>query len=257
MRRRSYLLAVAAGPLWLAGCMSGQDPAGTDGRSGETPTGTSTPLPEACPTSQDLGIEWPRDLTPSTVATFIAEYERTYYRQVVFEFEPESRFSRVGSAISRAENVSESDDGWRVQIAGRLGIEEAFTWLRAATADPPDDVQVIPRTEVQDDRLTALLDEAVQTGEAERRLSVEDTDPAIDRFEELSEGFEISSPEYSDTLYFDLDGTVVELTASVDTLHVDREWHAWYYVDEQVVRRSGEPDVDPRAGRLLECRPSG
>lgn len=252
MRRRALLIAV--GPLSFAGCTAGQGPADTESRSEESQTPEDESLPEECPASENLGVDWPRDLDASTVATFIGGYERTYYEQVVFEFEPASRYSSVGSAIARVKNVSEAGDGWRVRFSGILGIEEAFTRLNATTAEPADNANVISIGEVHDKQLTELLDEAADTGEVERRISAEDTDAYIDRFEELSERFEISPPDYRDTLHFDVNGTIVELALGVDTLPVDREWEAWYYVDEQVVWRSGEHDVDPREGALLECR---
>lgn len=98
MDRRGLLTTVGAVSLSLTDCL------GMPGLSlGEN-------LPEDCPKSQNLGVEWPRDLDASTVAAFIEEYEQTYYEQVIFEFEPESRFSRVGSAIARVKDVSESNE---------------------------------------------------------------------------------------------------------------------------------------------------
>lgn len=242
MDRRGLLTTVGAGSLSLTGCL---------GLSG-LPVGEN--LPEDCPKSQNLGVAWPRDINASAAATFVEEYEEKYYLEVIFEFDPESRYSRLGSAITRAEIVSESGDCWQVRFAGILGIEEAFTRLKAVTAEPADDARVIPIGAVDDKQLIELLHEAAETGEAERRLSTDDTDEYLDRLEKLAEEFEISPPEYSDTLHFEVNGTIVELTASVDTLHVDQEWDAWYAVDKHEVWRSDEKDIDPRDGDLLECR---
>lgn len=254
MRRRSLLVTLVGGLLSLAGCPSDQDQSQTENPVGGSRNTNTEPLPSECPTSQNLGVAWPRELNASAVATFIEAYEPTFYRELVFEFEPESRFSRVGSTVSRVENVTESGHGWRIRYSGILGIEEAFTRLKATTADRPEDADVIAIEAVDGEQLAELLEEAADTGAAERRLGPEDTDAYIDRLENLSEDFEISSADYHDTLYFDVDGTIVELSVSVDTLHVDREWNAWYYLDPRLVWRSGNPDVAPRDGNLLECR---
>lgn len=249
MQRRSLLGAVATGALSLAGCTGQQEPMATD-----EPTATERPLPDECPTTQALGVEWPRDLDEPAVTTFIERYELAYYRTAVFEFEPASRFSSVGSAIERVKDLVKAGPGWRARFSGTLGVNEAFVWFAASRSVPPDEVDVIPLREIDDDRLTGLLEEAAETGEAEDRPDAERTDAYVDRLEELDEDFEISSPEYHDTIYVDVDGTTVELAVSVDTYHADRMWEAWYYVDERVVWRSADPDTDPRDGELLECR---
>lgn len=244
MRRRQLLTSAVAGSLSLAGCTTTSGLFGPD-------------LPAACPTSQDLGVEWPKNLDESTAAAFVEAYEEQYYRQAVFDYEPVSRFSYVGSAISRVEDVNEADVGWRVHFSGTLGVNEAFMHLKATRSDPPEGTVVLSRSQLDDERLTELLDEAGATGEAEQDIEAEAVDPYVDRFERLSEGFEISSAEPRDRLYFEGNETTVELVVSVDTYHADRFWDAWYYVDEHVVWRSGERDVDPRDGDLLECRTTG
>lgn len=243
MQRRTLLTTVAAGLLPLAGCTALTELTDED-------------LPDDCPTSQGLGVEWPRDLNESTVTTFVEEYELQYYQQVVFDFEPESRYSSVGEGIGRVQGVSEFDGGWRVRFSGILGVDEAFTRLEATPSDPPGEAQIIPASEIDDEKLSEMLAEAAETGRAAGRVSAGQTDEYIDRFEALSDEFEITPAEYRDTLYFDVDGTIVELAVSVDTLHADYDWRATYYVDEHVVWRSGEQGIDPRDGELLECRTS-
>lgn len=244
MRRRRLLASALAGSLSLAGCLGGRDPFGPD-------------LPEDCPTSQDLGVEWPRDLDESTAGSFVEAYEERYYREVVFDYEPVSRYSSVGSAISRVKDVTGSNGGWQIRFSGVLGVNKAFMHLQAARADPRDDANVIPRSKFDDERLRDLLDEAAETGEADREIETDEVDAFVDRFETLSDGFELSPAEPRDALYVDVNGTTVELTVSVHTFHADRFWDAWYYVDEHVVWRSGDNRVDPRDGELLECRTPG
>lgn len=242
MRRRQVLTSAVAGSISLAGCTAATSYFGPD-------------LPEACPTSQNLGVDWPEHLDESSVASFVEAYEERYYREVVFDYEPVSRFSYVGSAISRVKDVTEVDRGWRVHFSGTLGVNEAFMHLKATRSEPPEEAEVLSVSQLDDERLTELLDEAAESGEAERDIQAEAVDAYVDRFERLSEGFEISSAEPRDRLYVDVNGTTVELVVSVDTYHADRFWDAWYYVDEHVVWRSGEQNTDPRDGRLLECRP--
>lgn len=244
MRRRSVLTSALAGSISLAGCTSAPGLSGPD-------------LPDECPTSQDLEVEWPAPLDGTTVAAFVESYEAQYYRQTDFDFEPDSQFSYVGSAISRVEEVTEADDGWRVHCSGILGVNQAFMHLKATRSEPPAGAGVLSRSQLDDERLIGLLVEAVETGEAERDLEADEVDTYVDRFERLSEGFEISRAEPRDTLYVDGNGTTVELVVSVDTYHADRFWDAWYYVNEHVVWRSWEQGIDPRDGELLECRTDG
>lgn len=243
MKRRMLLSAFAVGSTSLAGCTAATSFFGPD-------------LPEACPTSQDLGVEWPKNLDESTVASFVEAYEERHYRQVVFDYEPVSRFSYVGSAISRVKDVTEVDRGWWVHFSGTLGVNEAFMHLKATRSEPPEEAEVLSVSQLDEERLTDLLDEAAETGEAELEIGAEEVDAYVDRFDNLSEGFDISSAEPRDRLYFDVNGTTIELVVSVDTYHADRFWDAWYYVDQHVAWRSGEEDVNPRDGELLECRTS-
>ena len=82
-------------------------------------------------------------------------------------------------------------------------------------------------------------------------------DGYIDRLTALSSDFELlSGPGDEESLYVDVDGTTVELSAQTTNFHGDYWWEARYYVDEHVVRRASDEGVDPQDGTLLECRES-
>lgn len=61
------VLAALSG-ICLAGCTSITDPAAQD----------EDELPDQCPTSLDLDVEWPREITTESAAEFVAEYEEAY-----------------------------------------------------------------------------------------------------------------------------------------------------------------------------------
>jgi len=274
MRRRTLLTALGAATLPLAGCTTVKDPVGADGGTPTdtdipdaddgTPTNTAsdgtaerTNTPENCPTSQELGVERPGDLDASAVEAFVEEYERVYHRDVVIEYEPESSLDSYELSGSVTGPPRPAGDGWELEYSGSGGIYRPTLLLGATTADPPDGADTVPVSEIGDDRLTGTLREAAETGAAE--LHVDTPGEKVDRYVELlaslSDGFErLSGRGDSDTLYVDVDGTAVELTATASDFHGDYWWTAWYYVDERVVRRTTDEDADPRDGELLECR---
>lgn len=272
MKRRTLLTAIGGGTLSLAGCTTGTGSGETgDGTptvtetDTDTDTATVTPgdataessaVPANCPTSQGLDVEWPADLDASTVESFVESYEHVYYREVVVDYEPESQLDayELSGTATQPEAVG---DGWVLSYSGSGGVYRPTLWLGASTTSPPEGADVVPVSEVDDDLLVGLLEEAAETGEAQRHIEPpgERVDQYVDLLESLSEDFEgLSGRGDSDSLYVDVDGTVVELTAEADTFHGDYWWEAWYYVDEQVVRRTTDEDTDPRDGEVLECR---
>lgn len=245
MQRRTLLTLIGAGSFSIAGCIA--MPA-SDGR---------TDLPDDCPISQDVGVEWPRDLDESTVATFVERYEEAYYQQQVIDtlFEPESRLFGYSGWISRIKAVTGVEDGgWRVHFSGVVNVQRGDLVFEATHTDPPDDAQVIPSGDVGDELLTEVLVAAAETGQASRRIGPSESETYLERFEQFSSEFDISEVGDSETLYFQVDGTTVELVVYASPPNRDHFWDAWYYVDEHVVWRSGEADTNPRDGKLLECR---
>ena len=277
MNRRTLLTLLGAGTVSLAGCTNRSEPAETDD---ETPTETETPypsdgipegtdttatgdgtadpraLPDDCPTTQDLDVEWPTDLDAKTVESFVEAYEHEYHREVVVAYEPETPLDEYGLSGSVSEGPRRADDGWVLTYSGSGGVYRPGLFLGAQTTDAPEGADVVSADEIDDERLTELFTEAVDTGEAEVHVDRQDAEAVnryLDLFESLSDDFALSGPGDSDSLSVDVDGTVVELDVTADNFHGDYWWTATYYVDERVVRRT-DKDTDPRDGDLLECQ---
>ncbi|WP_178915717.1 hypothetical protein [Natronomonas gomsonensis] len=247
--RRALLVAAGATAAALAGC--------TD----TLPGSDTRELPESCPTSQDLDVEWPRDLDSEAVASFLEAYEHVYYREEVVEYEPESRVDSYGLSVGVSEDPTTVDGGYEATLSGSGGIYRPTLNVGARTADAPDDADIVSIEEVDDETLREVLQEAAESGEAEHHIEPpgEEVDRYIELVASLSSDFEPpSAPGESGTAYFDVDGTTVELTLHANRFHGDYWWKARYYVDENVVWRvevPGEEPPDPRAeGKLLECR---
>lgn len=260
--RRTLLAAAgAAATAGTAGCIG--SPTG-DGDGSPTPTETATAipmdreLPENCPTSQHLGVAWPDEITDETVESFVEDYEHVYYRDVVVEYEPGSRLDEYRLSVSVSDGPVAVDGGYEVTLSGGGGVYTPTLRLLAATAEPPAGADVVPFADVEDNLLRAVLETAAEEGEDEAH--VEDPGGRVDRFmdrvDSLSDDFEpLEDPGDSDTAYFDVDGTTVELTVQATNFHGDYGWSARYYVDEHVVWRNGGYSAGaPRDGDLLECR---
>jgi hypothetical protein len=249
VNRRALLVSSGATAAAFAGC--------TDAFPGSS----TRELPDACPRSQDLGIEWPRELDSETAASFLKSYEYFYYRDEVVEYEPESGVDSYGLSAQFSEDPTPVDGGYEATLSGSGGIYRPTLDVSARTTDLPDGADLVPIEEVNDETLREVLLEAAEEGEADRHVEPpgEEVDRYIELVASLSEDFgPLSSPGDSGTAYFDVDGTTVELTLYANQFHGDYWWEARYYVDENVLWRvevTSEESPDPRAeGELLECR---
>lgn len=252
MLRRTLLSMIGAGTLSLAGCTA---PSGTVGS--DDGTNENTALPEDCPTSQNLDVDWPDDLDTSTVEAFVEEYESVYYRDRVVEYKPESQLDSYELSGSVTGSPREVGNGWELTYSGGGGIYRPTLLLDATTANLPDGADLVPVSEIDDEQLTEMLEEAAETGDGELHVDTpgEVVDRYVDRFTSLSDDFErLPGPGDSDTLYVDVDRTTIKLTVQATNFHGDYEWEARYYVDDGVVRRTTDDDTAVRDGKLLECR---
>lgn len=248
--RRALLVASGATAAALAGCI------------GAFPGNGTRELPDSCPTSQDLDVEWPRDLDRETAASFLESYEDVYYRDEVVEYEPESRVDSYGLSVGLSEGPTSVDGGYEATLSGSGGIYRPTLHVGARTVGAPDDADLVSIDAVDDETLREVLLEAAESGEAEHHVEPpgEEVDRYIELVASLSSDFEApSAPGESVTAYFDVDGTPVELTLRANRVHGDYWWEARYYVDENVVWRVEKPNrdesPDPRTeGKLLECR---
>jgi len=280
MRRRTLLSTVGAGALALAGCASEEDPTGleepddpmstappddgtTTGQRGEGATTTDPPtddadLPEVCPASQDLDIdpEWPTDPDAESVREFVAAYEAAYYREVVVDYDPETPLADYQLYGGVEGSPQETDDGWIVGYTGQGAVYQGSLRFVAEPADAPAEADVVPANEIDDERLTSLLEEAAENGSADE--FVPDTEAVkryLDALPALSTDVdEITERGQEEVLYVEVDGTTVAVTVTAGNFHGDYWWTARYYVTDRVVRRAEGEDADPREGELLECR---
>ena len=264
LSRRTLLAATAAGAVGTAGCLDGAF-GGTDDEGSPTddeasPTPTDRELPAGCPTTQDLDVDWPTELTDESVETFVEAYENAYYREAVVDYEPATVVDEYGLAASVSDGPVAVDGGYRVVLSGSGGVYEPGLHLRAERTDPPTDADAVAAAEADDSILRVVLETAAAEGEAEThvRRPRERVDELIERVTSLStDASPLEGPGDSTTAYFDVNGTTVELTLQADNLHGDYWWEARYYVDEHVVRRLENEEGDPRDGELLECRRDG
>lgn len=260
--RRALLAGAAAAGGSVAGCL-GYGAGDGDGDPG--PDGDD--LPDGCPTTQGLDVEWPEELASEAVATFVEAYDEAYVREVDVGFEAASRLDEYDLSGGVVGEPTERGDGYVVEVQGGGGVYHPTLHLEAAVADPPDGAGVIPHDEFDDARVRRVLEAAVESdggrdGENDEASTLVEDGAQIDRyldlFESLDEGFDApEGPGDSATLYVDVDGTVVELSVDADSFHGDYWWEARYYVDERVLRRATDPDAAPRDGELLECRTAG
>jgi len=260
MHRRTLLSAVAAGSVTLAGCAADEDDGdGGGGGSSPEPDTTEDPsdLPNVCPTSQDLGVEWPTDLDTESVATFVERYEAAYYRNVVVDFDPDAPFTEYSLDGELSEPPEQVDGGWELTYTGSGAVYNANLALSATATDAPDDADLVDVEAFERHSVTAMVRTAAEEGSADDLLTTSgvETEQQVERFASLSDDFEAPTERGdSDTMYADVDGTTVELSVSATSFHGDYWWTTQYYVDERVVRRAEGEDADPQEGTVLECR---
>lgn len=253
MQRRAVLAGLGCATVPLAGCLGGTDDGGTP-----TDSPADAPaLPEDCPKTQDLDVEWPEDLDRETVEPFVEEYEHRYYRDVVVGFERESRLDADRLRAPVTEGPAPRGDGYELKVSGRGALFTPNLRLVAEASEAPDGAEVVPLGEIDDVILREALIEAAEDGDAE--FHVRSPQAEVERYLELlesvSEEFDPpSEPGDSGSLYVDVDGTTVELTAKATFFHGDYGWTAWYYVDAHVVRRTTDGTIDAQDGTVLECR---
>lgn len=255
--RRDLLAATAAATVGTAGC-SDRLADGPDEQSTVTPVGTRTDRPADCPTTQGLDVQWPTDLDAATAESFVVAYEHAYVREEVIEYEPDSRLDEYAISTDVRQGAEPIDDGYEVRVTSNGAVWEPTLRLEAASARPPEDADVVPVASVDPSLIRTVLRTAAREGEGEANLdrSRERIDKYVDHLASLSADFEpLEARGDSDSAFFDVDGTAVELTASATRFHLDFGTNAAYYVDESVVRRLGTFEGgDPRDGALLECR---
>lgn len=248
MQRRTLLAGISAGTVSFAGCLASLGEENDANRPDERP--------ENCPTSQHLGIEWPDELNSSSVESYVETYEQVYYKEKIVEYSSETSLDSYELSGEVADGPDEAADGWVLKYSGGGAVYRPFLLMGATPAEAPSGTDIIPLEDIDKEALVETLQTAAETGEAELAVETprEEIEEYVQLFESLDDDIELSRRGDSTTIYVDVDGTTVELSVHATNFHGDYGWQAWYYVNEQVVRRTTDEDTDPRNGTLLECR---
>ena len=255
--RRAVLVSLAS--VGLAGCTA----------SGNSQPPSEDELPDQCPTSQNLDVQWPQNLNADAVADFAKRYE-VAYRSHNSDLQPPWSSSSYSARVEQEpERVA---DGYRVTLVVSADVYEASGSLNAyevdsdgipkitdrlESSDLPGDPTYVPIEEVDDQLLRGLLESA-----AVNRFEADSVDDSkIEQYSELiaalspdASTIESSSggPEYA---YFDVEGTPVLLEFRIATSDGGLwEEEILYYVTEYAVRRTESTDSAPENGKLIECR---
>lgn len=143
---RRTLLAGAAS-VGVPGCTLG----GGDG-NGEG-DGRARDPPDACPTSHDLGVEWPDELTAESVAGFVETYENRYYREVVIGYEPGTRLDDYRLDGSVQSGVEKRDGGYVAKFVGGGALYRPNLHVTAEVAGAAEGREPLDVEEIDDERL--------------------------------------------------------------------------------------------------------
>lgn len=235
-------------------------------------------LPEQCPTSQDLDVEWPRELDTKSAGEFATAYERAYiYKQEngdsdFVSVNIDTRLDRGISRFFRGFSPALSG-GFRMTVNSRGSVDSEVMSLTAVRSLPngrpesdyEDEIDVsgdslvdnpdyISIEELEDSSIPPVVHFAANTGVGEGEV----TDVArIEQYVELIANLPSnSSLKDNKGAYFNVNGTLVILVINID-YSTTGLWRgtAQYYITETVVRRTFEEDGSPKNGQLLECRP--
>lgn len=136
-------------------------------------------LPAGCPTTNDLDVPWPENLTASTVGAFVEAYEHGYHRDVIVAHEPRSRLDsdELSGGVTDTQKLGE---GYEVAYTGSGAVYTPTLLLGARVADPPDGADVVAIDVIDDRTLTETLAEVAENGAATHH--VDRPGPQVDRY---------------------------------------------------------------------------
>ena len=270
--RRAVLASLTS--AGLAGCTASSD--------SEPPS--EDELPEQCPTSQNLDVQWPRDIyTPSVrgfvtgyeeLEKFVTAYEEAYlvkkagqpqYQSGDFNVDADLHPKRVADgflmAVSYTGAIHTQDhlvlQAFRVDSEGiptdGLCVDKSYV---------PDDLEPISVEEVQNQKIQHILKTAAKSGSRRDRAGftsqfrqfLDDPPPNASLHDVGRSGV------YANLLgiYFDVDGTLVLVFIDIEPGSVGDIFDpvpVKYYVTEYVIRRSEKENEPARDGTVVECRP--
>lgn len=253
--RRAVLATLTS--VGLAGCTT----------SGDSGPPSEDELPDQCPTSLDLDVQWPRELDADTVGEFVVAYVKAYQGKKLAE----TRFHSPSISVELDQTPYKVADGFQVTVTYDASVTvEDYLHLEAFEvnsdgipkdgphvdeSEVPDNPEYIPIAEIGGQRLQEVLKSAANSGYGEDYTSP--TRWYTQLIESHSANASLNT-EYPQGIYFDVNGTPVLLIiterggAAEDYGKSDP---IQYYVTEYVVRRTEEENESPQNGTVVECRP--
>lgn len=260
--RRAVLVALTS--VGLAGCTTSGD-SESPSEDGQPPS--EDELPNQCPTSLDLDVQWPRELDADVVGEFVMDYEEAYLVE-----RNQSEYDSVNFSVKMDQNPDKVADGFHVTVAYTgSATTERYLDLEAFEVDSdgipkerngadidesviPDNIEYISIDEVEDQNLHEVLKSAADSGSGESSTS--HTDQYTQLIEAQSPNASFNNG-YPSGAYFDVNGTPILLLTYEEGGYVS-DWGEWrpvqYYVTKYVIRRNSGENESPQDGTVVECR---
>lgn len=265
--RRAVLATLTS--VGLAGCVTSDD--------SEPPS--EDELPDQCPTSRDLDVEWPRGIYTNSVRGFVTGYEPvgdfvTTYEESYLVDEHTTKLESASFNVEQGQRPDKVADGFHVTVSYTGSVSHREMLLDALKLDSdgipedehrvdviesalPDDPEYISIDEVENHKLREILKSAANSGYGEYTISsgfeakqYAELISTLPPDASLNENFQPGA-------YFDINGTPVLLITETRVSHVSDILDpvtVRYYVSEYVIRRTTEENVSPEDGTVVECR---
>ncbi|WP_276254948.1 hypothetical protein [Halomontanus rarus] len=265
MNRRQLLQSVGVGlGLVLAGCVTADGPNDAEDENGTAGKDTGdavSPSPGGCPTSHDLGVSPPDEITRATAEGFVERYEEAY----VDEFVISDSTTTITGPSTTVTDRTEVESGFAIETSTVWGSSyyEGVTVLAEPVASIPDGIDPLER-----DSMPEIAD---FVAEAARKAAVEERDVTLTEdtirpnslgknahehvTEALSTPHENSDHEAGAVYYVAGEDRTVRVTVFPASKVTDdaREYFGQYYIDDVVLKRTEGRRSDPRDGHLIEC----
>lgn len=230
--------------------------------------------PDQCPTSLDLGVEWPRNINPGLIRGFVTQYEAvrefiiTYEGEYLAEKSAEKPYdpnydTRVDQSPTRVSDGLQMTVASRGSAANRRmfafpvdsdGIPKYDSKSDIITEPLSDRSNYIPVSQVSDPELREFLRSAPGDEYVSRTEYVSRIEEYADLIRSFPQNISLND-RYRPGAYFDVGGTPVLLAVEAQAGSVSHlEITAKYYITENIIRRTEKEDKSPQDGTLVECR---
>jgi hypothetical protein len=253
--RRSVLatIGVTGSSFALSGCLNSLNSTADDDNQDSPPTdsGESTPsstrnLPAECPKST-LELDLPDEITKERAEEFVVNYEEQYRPR---DFVIQHPRDTVGV---RVDDTEPTGAGYVVRVSGSGYDYRTVVDIRASVEETTG--EATPVTDIESEILRDVVREAVQgdgvASPSWEGSSLEDALP-----DGVHDAY-MSVPSTGSRRVVAVENTTVTLDIRTHEPHETPSVEAAYYIDSQVLYRTGFPQEDPRDetyGMVLECR---